>query len=479
MSDAGDMDLGVQVSKSVLARLLIAGLGFVGTILFARLLGPTDFGGYYLLFAVLMIAKTPLEGWIGAIKKRYAEAETNPQEMFGLLLASIAVVGVLILVAAGISRHWLRSYTSLDGAWILFVLLLFVVVAFSAFQQLLEATGKVAVSNWTDLLRSALTLGFRIILILTGLGAAGMVYGLAGSTVVAIAVCYYYLRLIPDRPSRELLSSVYDYGRYSVIVSLVGQSYARLDQLLLGYFLGPVWVGYYEVAAKLSMPGQLVSGPIIQAILPKVSYLSSQDDDISRHVTNSVAFSSILAVPIFFGSLAISEALVVTTYSGTYSEATIFLTGVALYKLIHTQSETLQSVLNGIDEPQLNAKINSVTVVINLALGVVLVLRMGAVGVIIASVVAESVRYLLTVTTTRRYIPNVSIFPSALRVQALAGIVMFATVELLNEVVMINSWMTLLLVVSVGALVYTATLSTLSPVLRTTAFNIGKKVGLI
>mgnify|MGYP007091109036 FL=1 len=40
----GDIDLSVEVLKGVSAKFTQAVLGFAGTILFARILGPTSFG---------------------------------------------------------------------------------------------------------------------------------------------------------------------------------------------------------------------------------------------------------------------------------------------------------------------------------------------------------------------------------------------------------------------------------------------------
>ena len=56
MSEAANTSLSRETLGGTIAQFVMAAIGFVGTIIFARWLGPSAFGGVYLLFALVKFA---------------------------------------------------------------------------------------------------------------------------------------------------------------------------------------------------------------------------------------------------------------------------------------------------------------------------------------------------------------------------------------------------------------------------------------
>jgi len=476
MSSPGEMDLTLEVSKSLLARAVKIALGFGGSIVFARIIGPTDYGGFYLLLSLVAISKTPIEAWMSSIKKRFAENQSDRTELVGLALAMIAAVTILTVILLGVSGRRLTEFTNVEHASVMFLLLFFVLTFYSSSQQLLAATGRVGLTNWIDTGRAIGTVLLRMGLILGGLGVFGMVYGLAGSTVLAVLGSFYFLRTRPSIPSWRTVKSVYSHARHTTVSALTGSLYGRLDQLLLGSLLATSWVGHYQIALQLSTPGQIVGGSIVEALLPKISNLSSKKEAVAEHVSNAIAFGSLIAVPILFGATAMPEVIVVTIYGPEFRSAGIFLVGLTLYRLIKTQTDIVQTTLNAIDVPEANVRTNFITVIANLILGVILGLEYGPVGIIVASVVAEFVKWVISVYNLKQIEPDVSLVPPLLRRQMVSGALMFGVVRLLNELIVVRSWVELLFIVGVGAVVYFAILSVLSEVFRDTGLAIARQI---
>lgn len=67
-TEAGDMNLGLEAGKGLLAKMIQAVLGFVGTVLFANILGPTSFGAFYILQSIIQIGDRPIRGISSARK---------------------------------------------------------------------------------------------------------------------------------------------------------------------------------------------------------------------------------------------------------------------------------------------------------------------------------------------------------------------------------------------------------------------------
>lgn len=465
-SDPGDINLGLEVFKGFWGKLLQAVLGFAGTIIFARVLGPRSFGGFYLLLSLVMLANRPVMGVAEATKKRISELDANRSDLFGVQLAFNAVVLAVVAISALLLNAPLSSFTGLEHAAVLFVVLFGSIIAFAPTQLLVAGIGRISAPVWIDTLRSVFTFSLQLGLVLLGLGAAGMVFGLSLATLLCVPITLYLLQTMPTRPGMETIRSVWEFARYSIGSRVVGRAYDELDPLLLGFLLTPAAVGFYQVAYKIAAPGMFVTVVASSGLLTKVSNLDSRDQSLSEDVTNTVAFGSILAIPIFFGALAIPEQLIVTAYEAEYAAAAELLIGLTLFTIIRTQSSMLESVVNGIDKPLIVFRASAIALVINVAIGIPLTLQFGPIGVVVATIVAEAFRYCLFFVVIRRN-TSAKLLPRPIFEQFIAGIVMFGIVEMAHRSYLaVHSWIELSMLLGVGVIVYFVALGIISTLFR-------------
>ncbi|MFA9416522.1 lipopolysaccharide biosynthesis protein [Natrinema sp. HArc-T2] len=468
MTDATSVSLGGETVKATVAKFTMAAIGFAGTVVFARVLGPTGFGGFYLLFSLVKLGDRAVNGWGTAIMKRFSEVGAPERELIGgQLVFTLGWLGLMGAVSV-LASQWLVSYTGLAAAPVLFVVLMGAVTLYEPTDRVVQARGLVGASMWVDTFRSLLTFPLQLALVLLGLGAAGMAYGLAAATLLSLPVLWRFVRTKPAIPSRDTLESLWSYAKYSIPNSFLGQTYDRFDILLLGYLLAPAAAGQYEVALKLTVPATFVMMAAQSVLMARVSRLHSQGEDVSDDVSNTLAFASIVAVPLFFGAAAMPEQLVVTAFGSEYADAATLLVGLALFQIVSTQSGPLTSAIGGIDRPEANTWISSTTLALNIVLGVALTLAYGAIGVVIATIVAETLRYGLSAVVVKRELPAVELFPRTLLEQVAAAVLMFVLVRPLVDIVTVDRWYHLLGVVAFGAAVYSVALFAISHKLRVT-----------
>lgn len=478
MTEASEVPFGLEVTKGVVGKFLMAIIGFAGTILFARILGPVGFGGFYLLWSVVLIAKLPVDGISSASKKRYSESDADRTAIVGGTVLAILVISACAVLGATLVRGQLESYTGLPDAHLLFGLLFVTTALFSPFQQLLNATGRVSYAVWIDLVRSVLTTPLQLGFVLLGTEASGMAYGLSLATALALPISYARLGTRPSLPSRRTLRRLWSFARFSILSVTLGRIYNRFDVLLLGILLTPAAAGQYEVALKLTVPAVFLSQVAGDGLMARVSNLHSRGESIVVEVSNTLSFASVLAIPVFFGALVLSRPLVVTVYGPEYSPAAPLLIGLAAFRVFETQRSVLTQTVQGIDRPELNVKIGAATLLVNVILGVLLTIQIGASGVVVATVVAEGLSYVAIAVIVRREIPDVELLPRTLVKQVAAAVVMAGVVVATRQVVPIASWVHLLGVVGFGALVYGITLLAISARLRFTVRSVLEDAGL-
>lgn len=471
-TEASDADFGVEVSIGVVAQFVMALIGFAGTIIFANILGPAQFGGFYLLLSLLKIADRPIDGWANAAKKRFSESESSKDEILGAqwLVSSGAVLLGIVLIF--LFRSVLESYTGLVRVTSSAILLFGTVVFFFPFQRILSSTGQEGLVRWIDTGRSVLTLPLQLAFVFAGFGAAGMAYGLASATLLSIPITLYFISRRPVLPSFTTIRSLWRYARYSIPNIVIGKAYDRYDILLIGFLLSPSIAGEYEVAYKLTVPGTFVASVAGAGLMARISNLRSKEKSVSMDISNTIAFASIVSLPLLFGAAAIPQKLVVTAYGPEYAGATILLVGLALFQFIYSQSFVLQRTIAGLDRPDVNFRISATTLGLNVVLGYGLALQFGAIGVVAATVVSELLRYVASAIIVRRALPGVDLFPRPLLYQVVASAVMFVIVTTLHAQIPVNSWVRLLVIVGIGAIVYATLLVAVSSQVRHTIISI-------
>lgn len=467
-TDASSVSLGGETAKATVAKFTMAAIGFVGTIVFARILGPTGFGGYYLLFSLVKLIDRAVSGWGSASKKRYSEATTDGDEILGGQLAFTVVWVGLSGVALLVGSNWLVDYTGLPEAPVMFAVLLVAVTLYEPTEQVVQARGLVGAATWIDTARSTLTFPLQLAFVLLGFGAAGMAYGLAAATLLVVPVLWRYVDGRPTLPSRETLESLWAYAKYSITNAFLGKAYDRFDVLLLGFLLTPAVAGYYEVAFKLTLPAAFVMMTASSGLMARVSHKHSRDEPFAEDVSNTLSFSSVLAVPMVVGALVLSDPVVVTLYGPEYAPAAAFLIGLAAYQLVTTQRGPLSRTIDAVDRPDVNTRISALTLGLNIVLGVVLTLEFGGIGVVVATVIAESIRYVVSAAYVHRTLSGIDLVPKTLLEQFGAAAVMGVVVALVERLVTIQRWYHLIAVVLVGAVVYGLVLVVASRKLRVT-----------
>lgn len=472
MSKAADISLGRETVLATAARLVMALGGFAGVVVFARVLDRSVFGGVYVIYGIVRVVDRPMVGFGGAGQKRISERDAVKHEALGAQLAfNVAWIGLVAFGALLLAGH-LRSYTGLEAAPLFLIAILATQSVYETMDRHLKGRGMIGAVTWIDTLRSYLTLPLQVALVLLGYGAVGVVFGLVGATLLTLPLIAYYLQARPAIPSWTTLRSLWAYARYYIPTTALSTLTSELDILLLAWLLVPGIAGDYKVAWTATMPAIYLAQVASTGLMSKASGRSARGEDVTADVQNTAAYASVLAIPLFFGAVALSEQVVTTLFGGEYAAAAPLLIGLALFRVVSTQTLQLRSVIDGLDHPEITLRLTTLTLVLNLGLGVVLVLWIGPIGVVIATVVAEVVRYFGYLRALRSLLDGVRVITRPVVEQAVAGALMYAAVAVVHRGYPVQSWIDLLVLVGFGTAVYAVVLLAISDHLRLTIRNV-------
>lgn len=240
--------------------------------------------------------------------------------------------------------------------------------------------------------------------------------------------------------------------------SIAIQIYASLDKIMLGYMVGDVQAGLYESSQKLIKMVSVISTSFTTATLPRVSnlYNKGSENSLNALTERSIMFLTFLSVPLAFGLIGIRKTLVPWFFGPGYEEIVNLLL-ISSWLLISLAWSSIfgNQILVACNQEKKYTQAVFINLILNVVMNFLLIPQLGAMGALIASVLAECTGMLVMMLSVKR-IYHVGIPRGVLR-YFFAGACMCVVVSWMGSL-MEASILTTGTQIVVGAIVYFAIL---------------------
>jgi PST family polysaccharide transporter len=339
-------------------------IGFVSTLVLARLLAPADFGVVAMGTAIQGILATLTEfGFTKAIIRMQRPQHAHYSSAFTLNAITSALVAVALLIAIPVAQLW---YDDARVAPVLATLAVMSLIGgfrnlgLARYERALDFRPFFLIALARKL--SSFTIGAVCALLWHDYRAllAGMLLG----SIVEIAATY---RLTRFRP-RFTLSRARELMGFSVwwLAGEMATMFGRRGQdLLIGQQLGAATLGQYAVALDLAtMPTTEIVAPVMRAVYP--GYMQMKDD-VGRLYSAFVrvwGVIALLAIPSAVGIACIAPLMTVVVLGPKWLDAAPYMGALALIGALQA--------LNSCYWPMLLTRLGPRTVFRLAALGVAL-----------------------------------------------------------------------------------------------------------
>jgi len=457
-----------------LGNLLSTVVATIAIIVFARLLGPEDYGAYTLAFLVPSILQLFVGLGVGTAVTRFVAYSLSTGEtaraasmtrsavifylLFGLALAAFNLVVYPYFVMAFLHRPELVQYSQVASLYILAV-----AISQCSISALIGWGSFLQVGAFT-VLQSVLKLALGVGLIVAGFGVLGAIVGHMASYLIQGCVATVAIYLVRTGSSSqesnhfvEDIRTMVHYGlplfTGGVILGLSAQ-YATL--ILAGVVTNTV-IGYYQAAVNVTVPITVISGAVANVLFRSFAELQGLKEDISLAFAYAVRYVSLILTPIVFLILAAAGPLFDFFYGPAYSQGVLLLKLVAIsYLPVAVGLTVLPSFLNGIGKSRFTMLISIAGAVALVLASLVLILSLdlGAEGILLALLVSNLSTVVPGLLLSKRYL-GVRIAFKPLFGIFLAGLVSWLVVALL-PIGGLLSIEALLVDIPVYALAYTA-----------------------
>lgn len=297
----------INVSWQLSERIISLIIGFIVSIVLARLYGPESYGQYTYIIAIASIIGVIGHGGIQGIAIRELTlSESSNDSVFGTLLG----IKVFLFSVAAIVFYLYVSTNNEDilGYGLYAVSIMILAKGFLIPEFALQSKNKnqqIAVSR---LMSSFIGNSAKILIAITGLSVINLFYANMLQVFVLVISFWIFMKIINYDYnmsfSWELALQYLKKGSLVFIGTVFSLIYLKIDQVMLKEIIGYKEVGYYSVAVQISESWYFLPAIITTVIFPKLI----KDGDKSEKVFYSSIglLTEVLLVISILGALIIS-----------------------------------------------------------------------------------------------------------------------------------------------------------------------------
>lgn len=401
-----DLFLGNTLSTIILA---------VGSIVVARLLGPSDYGliSLSLVFPSLLVSL--VDFGVSSALIRYPAQD---RELAWRFAAIGTIFKVFVGAASALALALSADFIATDVFGRPYISELIVVTSIYAFgislfqvgTQLLIGMGMLGKNAALTIFQAVVKACSSITLVVVGFGVWGAMVGHSSSfLIVGISGLVVALRLTwgmrgsLESKFAEALKKMFSFGIPLYLGRVVGTVVFQYQNFLLGLFSLDEEIGNFRAASNFAVLPALILAPLSTALFHAFSK-SSNPRSRKAMIQYSVKYSTLLVAPVAVATASLSGPLVELIYGEGYTLAPLYVVlNMMSYLYVALGSVVVGNYFSGLGDTKRNLHIALVTAAVTALSGWALAARLGVVGVILAALLGGLVGQLYAVRLLRRH----------------------------------------------------------------------------
>lgn len=211
--------------------------------------------------------------------------------------------------------------------------------------------------------------------------------------VQIIIIPFRELNLIKRAFNRKLFGEMVRFGIPLYYTSLLTVGHEKSSVFLIGYFLNPVSIAAYEIALKIPDGFSRLFRSFIIVFFPSFSELVSEGhrEDAKKVMNKSLVLFSTVIVGLVLISFLFAEELVVFVFSESYADVAFAFVLLMLNVYLRVISNIMGYGIVGAGDSTASAKVNTISIVVNLTASILFIPRFGYVGAIYSMILMNAI----------------------------------------------------------------------------------------
>lgn len=408
-----------RITKNIaitgLSQLTISILGFIYVISIARYLGESEFGKYnfalyYATFFVI-IADPGISNFIIREIARNKEL-TNEYVTNASLIQSLTSLIAFGIIAASINfMHYPQSTKSIVYLFGIYTIL----TSFSStFRSVYQAFEQMQFTAAVDVIKQLILITGAFVVMYSKVGLLELAYCYVLTGIIDILLNVIFLKKVESiKPKlnlslwKPMIIKAFPFGLNSFFAVL----FFKIDTFMLSVIKGDIEVGVYSAAyTPLLSLSTVTSYMITSAIYPVMSKNFISHKNLLELITvSTVRYIIIIGLPISVGCLTLADRFINLFYAGKYSASVVVFQILALFIPLRLISGVTGTLLTSMDKQNIRTFSVAICAIINIALNIIMIPKLGSIGAATSTVVSELCLYTMFLVFIHKYYKHLKI----------------------------------------------------------------------
>ena len=367
-------------------RALSRGLGFIRTVVLARLLSPSDFG----LFGIALLAISILEtfsqtGMQAALIRKKSDIESYLDTAWTISVIRGVILFLILFISAPVIAVFFNSPQAITVIRVIAISTLisgFKNIGLLFFEKELEFK-KLFVYELSGALVDvimALVLAFLL------QNVWALVWAGLAANFVRLFMSYFIQSYRPRFTfDKEKFRELFGFGRWvlgsSMLVFLVNQG----DDIFVGKILGVSALGFYQMAYLISnLPATEITNVISQITFPTYSKIQNDFQKLKKAYLEIFKTTMFISFPIAGGIFVLGSDFTVLFLGDRWMPMVTAMQVLALWGLIRSSGGLAAPLFNAINRPDIPTKLSLIKLILLALLIYPLTIKWGILGTALA-----------------------------------------------------------------------------------------------
>lgn len=392
-------------------KFSVLGMAIVSFMILARMLGPEGFGVWGLFLMIAGIAETARTALIKNGFIRFMH-QTDERHHGGLQRAAYIInisiscfLALLFLVMSSFIAKWLNAPSlSLILKWYSLTIILSSI--FLHAEMLLNAKMDFRGICWIYSVRQGSLLLMIVIFFLGHLQLNMLLLSLFYlgsiliSTVVAIYICYPYLRkdLSKDISEKEnWVSQLWYFGKYVFGNNISSLFFRSTDTFMTSIYFGPAVSAYYNACVRISNLVDMPSQVLGDVLFPRAAKFNSEDRNAVKNMyEKTVSASLIFSVPALCVILLLPETILYILAGEQFIIAVNVLRIMVFFGFLLPFLKQFGTIMDATGRPDINFRVMFLAFCINVGTNLAGIYFFGTIGAVIGTATTYLIIFIIS-----------------------------------------------------------------------------------
>jgi lipopolysaccharide exporter len=414
--------VGWNASSSLISQLI----GFIRSIVIARLLAPEEFGLFGMALTIMLglsaLTTIGLDQTIVAHKfETRDELDAHLNTAWSAELLRSCFVTLLLLALA---YPMARFYGQQQLRVIISILSLTILI--QGFQNIglviLRKEISFARIFWYELATSVGGATLTIVLALFMRNVWALVYGLLATAALGTGLSYIFHSYRPRLAfERVALQRALNFGKFALVIAVASYVTTMADNVMVGRLLGTSALGNYALAYNLaSVPIGVLVYALSRVLSPAFAEITAgRPKRLEQAFTKVFIISSMILISITVPMFLLAGEIVQLLFGSRWITAGTALRVLSLIIPFRGLVLIITTVFFGLNQPKQVATGKTLEAIVFLALLYPLIITLGLVGAAWAGVIAYAFAFINRIVALRNVIPGISMKLSRISLSAL------------------------------------------------------------